>query len=430
MFECKPFQVDFARADYSNMVISKEDTAVLRELAKQVAEVAALPVMDEKKKLWTAHNRLQQKRPMVLCDPEHGWNEILPEEILKCKGSIARHWEFYLRKQLFWGLEMGDDYIVTNRMKIPYQYSLSPWRLRSNRSHFNQFAAEFNGGAYGIDEILPDFDLLEELEAPELTVDFDLSKKTFALAEEVFDGILQVTPYTYWFWSDGLANAYVQIRGLENMMTDFYDYPDEMAQLLEIIGNNITGRVEYLEKSGLLNQNNRDDYAGSGGIGWTDEIPEVEPGTVTRKDMWGLGEAQMTSSVSPEMWKEFFFPFQKKYLEKFGLVCFGCCEPMERKFQYIKELPNLRRVSASHWANKESLSEQLGKDYIMSIKPTPADLAVEQLDQEYARKNIRHFLDITKNNNVEFIMKDNHTLCNNPDNIKNWTRIVKEEIGG
>jgi len=29
---------------------------------------------------------------------------------------------------------------------------------------------------------------------------------------------------------------------------------------------------------------------------------------------------------------------------------------------------------------------------------------------------------------VKIIMKDNHTLGNNPDNASNWCRMVREEI--
>ena len=52
------------------MPISKKDRNLLRDLAKQVAEIASLPVMDERRELWKRHNSLDPVRPMILVFPE------------------------------------------------------------------------------------------------------------------------------------------------------------------------------------------------------------------------------------------------------------------------------------------------------------------------------------------------------------------------
>jgi hypothetical protein len=44
------------------------------------------------------------------------------------------------------------------------------------------------------------------------------------------------------------------------------------------------------------------------------------------------------------------------------------------------------------------------------------------------RKDIRATLEITRGNVVELIMKDNHTLGHNPQNLVDWVRIAREEI--
>ncbi len=94
----------------------------------------------------------------------------------------------------------------------------------------------------------------------------------------------------------------------------------------------------------------------------------------------------------------------------------------------VKVVPNLRRVSVSPWANKQLMSEKLKHDYIYSMKPSPSHLAVPKMDEEFVRKEIRAALRITRDNYVELVMKDNHTLGGNPDNLKNWVKIVREEI--
>ena len=66
------------------------ECALLRRLAMRVAELAAQPNQAEKRDLWRRHNRLEATRPVIFCDPENSWHEILPDEALACRGPLAR----------------------------------------------------------------------------------------------------------------------------------------------------------------------------------------------------------------------------------------------------------------------------------------------------------------------------------------------------
>jgi hypothetical protein len=143
--------------------------------------------------------------------------------------------------------------------------------------------------------------------------------------------------------------------------------------------------------------------------------------------MWGFAESQETVGVSPEMFEEFIFPYQKPILDRFGLNCYGCCEPIDPRWAVVRNFPRLRRVSASPWADREKMKELLGKDYIMSLKPLPTPLAASVLDEEEIRSDIRSDLTRTRGCCVELIMKDNNTIGGNPENVKTWCRIAREE---
>ena len=52
-----------------------------------------------------------------------------------------------------------------------------------------------------------------------------------------------------------------------------------------------------------------------------------------------------------------------------------------------------------------------------SRKPAPSMLAVPHVDEDAVRADIRATLDVTRGCVVELIMKDNHTLGRNPENI-------------
>ena len=73
-------------------IISARDAARLRSLAGQVGELAARPIEAEKRTLWLRHNALAPTRPLIFCDPENGWHEIIRPEHLHCEGELARAW--------------------------------------------------------------------------------------------------------------------------------------------------------------------------------------------------------------------------------------------------------------------------------------------------------------------------------------------------
>ncbi|MGI5848789.1 MAG: hypothetical protein ACOX8Q_01755 [Christensenellales bacterium] len=428
MFEHSNFTVNYNVADVSNLDFSDNERAVLKDLAKKVAELAALPRMADNKKLWTDHNGLKKTRPVILCDPENGWNEIITDDQIVCSNSLARHWELWLRKLIFWGTEMNDDYVIEPFFDVPHRFSIPSWGIKGGKEATGKARLE-GGGAYHIDTILDNYAQLTDIIEPILDIDYKTTNITEEIAHEIFDGILTVRQKTTWYWSFGLTDEFVFLRGMANMFTDMYDYPDEVHKLMGMICDNMWRRLDFLEENHLMRLNNDGTYVGSGGIGFTDELPSPGfNGHVKTKDMWGLAESQVTVGVSPGMFSEFIFPYHKKLMERFGLTCYGCCEPMDDRIDLIKTVKNLRRVSVSAWANRELMADKLKHDYVYSAKPSPSFLAVPNMDENAVREDIRDVLKKAKDCCLELIMKDNHTLANKPENLTNWVKIAREEI--
>jgi hypothetical protein len=128
------------------------------------------------------------------------------------------------------------------------------------------------------------------------------------------------------------------------------------------------------------------------------------------------------------MFAEFIFPYQLPLIERFGLCCYGCCEPVHARWKYIKRIPNLRRVSVSPWCDREKMAEYLGKEYVYSLKAHPGLLAGTGFDEQAIRKDARDALDKAGGCALEILMKDNHTLRNEPSRATEWVRITREEI--
>jgi len=411
-----------ATSNASDMVFTPRDRDILRRLASRVAELAARPIEQEKRDLWYRHNALEPTRPLVFCDPENGWNEIITQDGLECEGGLARAWEMALRKEIFWGAEMLDDRVIEPFFNVGYACTETDWGM-----HQTQIGGGA-GGAYTWESPLKTYADLDKLHFRQIIIDHAATQAVVDQANDLLGDLLTVRAKAAWWWSLGMTWHFVNIRGLEKMMFDMVDEPEGMHALMAFLRDEHLARIDFLEANDLLSLNNDGTYVGSGGFGWTRDLPQPDfAGSARAKDMWGFCESQETIGVSPDMFEEFVFQYQLPIMERFGLNCYGCCEPVDGRWRIIKKAPRLRRVSVSAWCQLPRTAEMLGSDYIFSWKPNPADLAAPTFDSDRIRRDIRAALEITRDCRVEVVMKDNHTICNDPSRVKDWTRIVREE---
>jgi hypothetical protein len=220
----------------------------------------------------------------------------------------------------------------------------------------------------------------------------------------------------------------VFLRGLEQVLYDFVLETGLMHRLMAFLRDGTMHMLDELGRQDLLSLNNDGTYVGSGGLGYSHQLPQPDfAGKVRTIDMWGFGESQETTTISPKMFAEFIFPYQVPILERFGLNCYGCCEPLDKRWDSVSRIPRLRRVSCSPWADWSDMADKLGDRYIFSMKPSPTDLATDRFDEEKIRRELREALRITRDCRVEVIMKDNHTIRNDPQRVMRWCRIAQEE---
>ena len=406
--------------------IESTERAILRDLARQVAQLAARPEEEEKARLWTSMNDLEQVRPLVFCDPENGWNEIITQEQIRCQAPLLRVWEMFLRKEIHWATGFRDDRVIESYFNVPFHYKETGYGLKE------VVHSGGHGGSFKYEHPVRDYDEdFPLLHFSEITVDHQTTAKVKDLAEDLFGDILDVRLKGIWWWTLGMTWDFIKLRGLENLMTDMMLYPEQVHRMMGFLRDAAMYKLDFLEENGLLSLNTGGSYVGSGGFGWTNQLPGEAnaPERIGPGHMWGFCESQETVGVSPEMFGEFILPYQLPILERFGLNCYGCCEPLDIRWDYVKEIPRLRRVSVSPWADVRKMAEFLGGDFVYSRKPSPTPLADPNPDWDQIRRDLRDFVKITEDCRVEIIMKDNHTLGKRPENASIWCTIAREEAG-
>lgn len=142
--------------------------------------------------------------------------------------------------------------------------------------------------------------------------------------------------------------------------------------------------------------------------------------------IWGVAASQIFTSVSPEMHDEFSIQYEKEWLERFPLSYYGCCERLDTKIGVLSQIKSLRKISISPWSDAVHAAEMIGRNYVISLKPSPAVLAFEHFDEDTVRKDVGEKLCALKGSNVEIIIKDISTVKYQPQRLWRWVEIVRE----
>jgi hypothetical protein len=167
---------------------------------------------------------------------------------------------------------------------------------------------------------------------------------------------------------------------------------------------------------------------------YTNELPApgYDQNSPRSKDLWMFSMAQMFSTVSPKMFKEFEVDYIKRIAERFGLVYYGCCDPLDKKMNQVRLIPNIRKISMSPWVDQARGAAEIGMDFVFSRKPSPAQLAFDNFDQELIRQDLQETVKVCEQHkcSLELILKDISTLRYQPERLFQWADIAMQVVQG
>lgn len=414
-----------------HILLVPAEIEVLRRLAEEWAAIAALPVHLEKACLWQKLNDLESVRPMVWIN-EIPWHEMnVDQELtLMCKNPWARSQEDLMRKTIYQWRHMPGDMIVNPWLDCPLSIHgtdfgiLEDVEIARTDSLNDVVSRHFKVQIHDMDD-------LEKIQMPVISHNEKATVRRFQVMNEVFGDILPIRKtgqthiwYTPW-------DFLIRWWGVQEAMIDLIMRPDMVHAFYERMVQAWMTELDQFVALNLLSLDCNNTRIGSGGYGYTRELPgsNFDPQKVLPGNMWGCSNAQIFSDVSPEMHWEFAIEHDLKWLERWGMTYYGCCEPLAGKGAILKRIPNLRKVSCSPWNNTRKAIDELGTDYVISRKPSPAIFIGAQFDENQARKEIRDFLDQTEGQcHVEFIMKDISTVQYDPRRLWRWEEICMEEV--
>ena len=348
---------------------------------------------------------------------------------ITCTDPWARDLEYGLRDEIYHFEQIRDDFVFEPVLNVPWQISTSNYGVEAVT---HQGGDDTHMGSRAWDPPIRDLDAdFHRLHPRTFAVDRTATLAQKARLESVFDGLLPVRIRGNPYWTMGMTIVAIDLIGLEQLMLAMYDNPAGLHRLMAFLRDDHLAFANWLEKEGLYSLNNENDYIGSGSHGYSRALPQPDWMTgapVRKRDLWVLSESQDTVGVSPELFDAFIFPYQLSITAHFGRTYYGCCEPVNNRWHILKRMANLARVSVSPWADQAFMAEALGRSYVFSRKPNPTLISTPRFDEAAIRADLRQTLTLAAGNRLEIIMKDVHTLNNEPGRLARWVQLAREEI--
>jgi hypothetical protein len=406
-----------------------QDRTILRELAARLAEIAALPVQEEKRRLWRLLNGKKPERPMVTID-QVCWNEMNVDDELtpRCADPECRAAEEQMRRTLFQWKRFPVDMVVDPWFAVPKAVTNTGFGIDTDEETSVTDPTNSVVGHKFHNQFETDADLAK-LKMPRISHDPKETARRMAKANDLFGDLFTVKVVGY----DPYLSVWDPIStwmSVEGALYALVDRPEFMHKLVGRMTDGYLGMLDQLEEQGLLCQPQSLIHCTGA---FTDELPApgYDPERPRTRDVWMFGLAQMFTTVSPAMFQEFEVDYASKICKRFGLVYYGCCDPLDRKMKEVRRIPNVRKISMSPWVDQERGAAEIGRDYVFSRKPSPALLA-DSFTPEKIRKDLGATRKVCEKHGcpLELILKDISTVGHEPRRLFQWAEVAMEVVTG
>ena len=403
---------------------NKKNVQILRELARTVYEIGVSDRQNKLRQMWKKHNSLTETGI-----PIHVWLTMCPDEIvtneeLLCEDELFRRYEKELRLNIYQDI-IKDDTIIE-----PFLYVRAKHMPDLNHRYGFPLitGSELDTSKYHFEPFVKTIEDIDKLVMPDHKIDWDATNAERDVLRDAIGDIMPVVvdPSPMFVAIEGDISTDIGfLVGFMNVLYYVYDEPELLHKLAKTLSEGILKAHAQAEQAG--------DWRSISGrnqcITYSNELPDPSSSDapVRKSSLWGFMASQEFTSISPDMFKEFLLPYQIPILEQFGLSAYGCCEDLTKKIDLLKQVRNLRRISVSPWASIPSCAETIGKDYVLSWRPNPAEMITSVLEEENIKKTVENACGIFRRNGniADITLKDVKTVYHKPQNMKRWVEIVR-----
>lgn len=300
----------------------------------------------------------------------------------------------------------------------------NPWGVEIKHEE-----AKVEGGAWHFSPVIRDWSDTAKLSWPAHEID---EAATAANVQKLGDAIGDLVPIhcergplCQGFMGD-ISMMLAQMRGLEQVMMDMCESPDELHQLLGWMRDGILANQAAAEAAGDMALTSQQNQC----LTYCRELPRPQANScgATRRQLWAYCAAQEFTGVSPAMHEEFLLRYQKPIIEQWGLSAYGCCEDLTTKIGILRQVKNLRIIAVSPRADLRRCVEQIGTDYVISWRPNPTDMVSYGFDEARIRRILREGLTVARGCHLHLNLKDIYTLEGDPGRLARWVKIAREAI--
>ncbi len=405
-------------------VAPSSDRGVLRELVERYLAVCSDPVMDERRKLWAQLHSLKPTRPLIYMRGGRVFSEVPELRNLVCEDPFFRGYEHRLRLELY-RAGLDDDTIFEPWLTVRPSFACGGWGVGGGKRTQPDMAR----GAWKEEYPLREPADIDKLREPWHEINEERTAELVGKVQDAVGDLIEINldrGPAYTGFAGDISTALGHLRGIENFMLDMYDNPEWLHRLCKFMGEGALRTHEQAEDAGdwclSSGQNQAETYA--------EELPAPEPNSpgATRSQLWGYYAAQEFTLVSPAMHEEFLLQYQLLSMRKFGLVAYGCCEDLGNKIDMLRQIPNLRRIAVAPAADVRTCAEQIGQDYVMSYRPSPADMVCCGYDEARIERIVGDALEVCRGQFLDITLKDVDTAQNEPERLRNWVACVRRII--
>jgi hypothetical protein len=441
------------------------DRDTLAPLVDELLELAGRPGEQDKMRMWADHQALARGGPGKAKIPITVYYEGMPDQFWQglfgagyqtCADPLARSIERDLRRRIWIARNVPDDHIVWPAVHVPARVTRpADWGVPLERHK----TADVLGAYKPIAPLAERLDV-GRVRFTDQQIDDAATRLAVEQARELTRGRLAVH-VNYPDLQHSPFEVLVQMRGIEQLMMDAIERPDEIRAMMDVITAAYVEHHRTRERRGQINRHESADgrYLACGfrvhcyhasavcsdavrrflpseaknaltGTLQTqpaDSTPHSEFRIPHLHDEWAYISAQSASGYGSRQFAELVHPFNCRLAELFPnkTVYYHGCECLDQKLDVLAALPNLRRFHVSPWSSVAAAVAKFRGRVVLEVHAHPGKVFFGGT-ADSMRAELRGLIDPPEGTPIDLNLSDIHSVNGRPATLGDWARIAQD----